>query len=461
MAEHPDPGPTLYRADYLYTAGALQPGGVLAVDAAGRVAERPQSAEAPQDFGHALIVPGLVNTHSHAFQVLLRGRGEQARSFRDWVDRHLYALVERMSPELVYRSAVLAFAEMLLEGVTSVGEFFYLNRLPGAGPHGGARAVLQAAEAVGIRLCLLRSLYDRRRRSAQERFCEPPEEALASARDLQAEVRERGHGFGVAPHSLHGASAEMIRRGFELGVELDCPVHIHLAEQRSDLEGSRELYGTSPLRALEGLGVLDRRLTCVHGVWLDAEEIELMGRRGVSLAYNPRSNMALGDGIAPLREMLHAGVRVSLGIDGPGANNQAGILHEVRAAEALQRVRSLEMNQLPGIAGGRPDPRVLLEMATANGAKNLGLAAGELLPGEWADFLVVDLEDPSLWPWSEDEPQTLVWNFLLSAAPRACIRHVYVGGRPVVQDGRLAGIGDLDKEIGGRRLLARQAAGPA
>lgn len=442
-----------YRAAYVHAGGALRRDAVLAVDTAGRVSEaRPEPDSRVQDFGAALIVPGLVNSHSHAFQVLLRGRSEQASSFRDWVDGYLYPLVERMSPELVYRSAVLCFAEMLLEGVTSVGEFFYLNHMPGAGPHGGAREILRAAETVGIRLCLLRSLYDRKRRSAQDRFCEPVAEALGNAREMAQEARGRGHGFGVAPHSLHGASAEMIRGGHELGAELDCPVHIHLAEQRGDLEVAQSLYGTSPLRALQGLGVLDGRLSCVHGVWLDEEEVRLMGEAGVSLAYNPRSNMALGDGITPLREMLAAGVRVSLGIDGPCANNQVGILHEVRAAEGLQRLRRLEMNQLPGARGKAPDPNALLELATVNGARNLGLATGELLPGQWADFLVVDLEDPSMWPWSEEAPETLLWNWLLSAAPRACIRHVYVGGRPVVREGRLA-LFDLQTETGGRRAL--------
>jgi 5-methylthioadenosine/S-adenosylhomocysteine deaminase len=461
---------TVYQGAYLLAGGVLRPQGRLAVDASGRVvsvgSSEDASSGAPQGpgrrmeervFPSSLLVPGFVNSHSHAFQVLLRGRSERARSFRDWVDHHLYPLVERMTPELVYRSAVLSFGEMLLEGVTSVGEFFYLNRMPGAGLHGGAHAIVQAAEAVGIRLCLLRSLYDRKRRSAQDRFCEPLDEAIPRARELCAEIRARGHGFGIAPHSLHGASATMIREGFALGAELDCPVHIHVAEQRGDLEVARELYGTSPLRALEGLGVLDERLTCVHGVWLDEGEIELMARRGVHLAYNPRSNMALGDGIAPIREMLRAGVRVSLGIDGPGANNQTGILHEVRAAEALQRVRDLEMNRIPSVRIEEPSPAVLLEMATANGAKNLGLPTGELLPGQAADFLVVDLEDPSLWPWSEDEPETLLWNLLLSASPRACIRHVFVGGRPVVWDRRLVLV-DLDKEIGGRQGLARQAA---
>lgn len=457
MTESRHPIGTLYRADYVYAGGELRRNSSLGVSAGGLVvaASDLTPAAAVNDFGAALIVPGMVNTHSHAFQVLLRGRSERSRSFRDWVDHALYPLVERMTPELVYDSAVLAFGEMLLEGVTSVGEFFYLNRLPSGD---GATRVLAAAEQVGIRLCLLRSLYDRQRRPAQARFCEAPEEATEAARELGANAKERGHGYGIAPHSLHGASAEMIRRGHELALELDCPMHIHVAEQRGDLEVSEELYGTTPLRALERLGIVDARMTCVHGVWLDPEETRLLGERGASLAYNPRSNMSLGDGIAPIREMLEAGVRVSLGIDGPGANNQAGILHEVRAAEGLQRLRHGEMNQIPGFAGQAPDPGVLMAMATRNGAQNLGLNTGGLAPGEWADFLVVDINDPSMWPWFEEEPETLIWNFLLSSAPRACIRHVFVGGRQVVRDGSLATL-NLEEAIGGRRALGSRIRG--
>jgi 5-methylthioadenosine/S-adenosylhomocysteine deaminase len=450
-----EPPPSkVYRAEYVYVAGRLQHRAELCVEASGRVGAAAPDGARVHELPGCLIVPGLVSSHSHAFQILLRGQSESAASFRDWVDHHLYPLVERMSPALVYRSAVLAFGEMLLEGVTSVGEFFYLNRLPGGVAHDGARAIAAAAERTGIRLCLLRALYDRQRRPAQGRFCEPPDEALGAARELAAEMRARGHGFGIAPHSLHGASAELIRGGHELAAELRCPLHIQLAEQRADLDTARELYGMSPLRALEKLGVVDARLTAVHGVWLDEEEVRLLGSRGASLAYNPRSNMALGDGITPVRAMLEAGVRVSLGIDGPCANNQCGILHEVRAAEGLQRVQHLEMNRLTGLRGARPDPAILLEMATVNGARNLGLETGSLAPGEWADFLVVDLEDPSLWPWTVERPETVLWNFLLSASPRACIRHVYVGGLQVVCDGALTGL-DLAREVGGREALAQ------
>ncbi len=430
----------LYSADHVFVDGQLRAGGQLLVSGAGRVLplEQAQASTPREHFAGCVLVPGTVNAHSHCFQVLLRGAADHPRDFRAWVDGHLYPCVEQLDVARLKAAARLCFVEMLRAGVTSVGEFHYLHNGQAGADAGLAydRAVIEAAREVGLRLAFLRTFYDQVRRPGQRRFCETPAQAVERCRALHEEfAADAGVTFLTAPHSLHGASAAMIEAAAGLAAELGTGFHIHLAEQHDDLAFSQQLYGTSPLRALQRLGVLDARTTLVHGIWLDAEERALLAEVEGGLVSNPSTNMMLGDGIAGLQDFLAAGIPVALGTD---ANYNASIFEEMRLAESLQRVSQRRMGILSAAGRGPdqlPEPAELFALGTRNGARNLHLQTGNLAPGEWADFICLELDDPSLFPGSRLGGGALLSQLISAMVVQRALRHVYVGGEAVLRDG--------------------------
>jgi 5-methylthioadenosine/S-adenosylhomocysteine deaminase len=441
----------LFTADYIFIGRRFVPDAAVLVDDSGRiaavgsasdVAALPEAASAERrDLSGFALVPGCVNSHTHSFQVLLRGNGDNAANFRDWVDGHLYPLVERLDRDALVAAATLAYAEMALSGTTSVGEFFYVHHGPHGEADGNAHAagVVEAGRRVGLRVALLRTMYDKGTKPGQARFRESVDEAVARTRALRDQFASDPHVRVLpAPHSLHGASAQMLQAGAALAEELGGTFHIHLSEQQGDLAYARDLYGASPLRALDALGVLSERTVVVHGIWLDEGERAMLGERGGGLAYNPLTNMALGDGIANVPDLVARGVAVSLGTD---ANNRLNLYDEMRAVEYLQRVSRLEMGIVPGVvADSRGTALPLFEMGTAGGARTMRLETGRLEVGLWADMVALDLDDPSLLPGSLAGGDDLLNAVVYSMVAQTAVRHSWVNGRPLVVDGKLANL---------------------
>lgn len=377
--------------------------------------------------GRALL-PGTINAHGHTFQSLLRGLGDDL-DFAGWRDRVLYPFSERLDRDGLGLGAAFAFAEMLRHGVTTCVDFFYLND---AG-HDNAEAVIAAARAVGIRLVLARAMYDWE--GAPKRYRESPADAARRVRELIAAHRgDATVDIHAAPHSPHGASPAMIRAGAEVSASEQVPMHIHVAEGRYEGERTLREHGATPVRHLDRLGALGPRTIAVHAVWLDDEEIALMGARGAALAYCPSSNMFLGDGVTRLPELLRAGVRAGLGTDGGCTNNRLSVFEEMRMASLLQRVRLLD-------GGALPAPTAWA-LGTDSAASMLGVPAGRLENGRLADFVAVDLGHASLHP-----PTNLLANVVFAMSPQA-VSDVWVHGERVVAAGRLTRVSEAE-------LLAR------
>jgi 5-methylthioadenosine/S-adenosylhomocysteine deaminase len=389
----------------------------------GRVAQVADAgAAAPGDVvlaGKALL-PGGVNTHDHTFQSLLRGLGDDL-DFMGWRDRVLYPFSQRLDRRAIALGASLAFAELLLHGATTCVDFFYLQDEG----NDNAEAVIEAARAIGIRLVLARTMYDWD--GAPKRYRESPDDAARRTRELIAAHRHDATcAVHPAPHSPHGASPAMIRAGWEVAEAEGTPFHIHVAEGRYEGERTLREHGATPIRYLDRLGVLGPRMIGVHGVWLDDEEIALMGTRGAALSYCPSSNMFLGDGITRLPEMLRAGVRIGLGTDGGCTNNRHSVLEEMRMTSLLQRVRLLDGAAFPA--------EQAFALGTRGGAAILGLEAGEIVAGRLADLVAVDLDDPSL------HPRTDLLKSVVYAMSARAVSDVWVHGRRVVEDRRLASV---------------------
>ena len=364
-----------------------------------------------------LLVPGTLNAHNHSFQSMLRGIADDC-DFFTWRDRALYGYTPRMDAETVYHGARFAFAEMLRNGVTTVCDFFYIHRDGNDNDH----AVIRAAQDLGMRIVLARTMYDWE--GAPAAYRETIDAAVARTRDLAAAYAGRDDVHVCpAPHSPHAASPAMIQAGSRLAEELGVRFHIHVAEGRYERDAIREKYGKSPIRWLESLGLALDRMTAIHCVWLEDDDIRLMAERDARLVYNPASNMFLGDGVTRIVDMLAAGVKIGLGSDGGCSNNRVSVFDEMRMCALLQKVTHLDSAVLPA--------ETAFAMGTAGSADTLDLPAGRIAPDHYADFVVLDREDPSLQPpWSYEK------NVVYSMTPHA-IREVIVAGRTVFRDGEL------------------------
>lgn len=368
-------------------------------------------------FSDAAIIPGLVNSHNHSFQSLLKGFCDDA-DFFTWRNEALYKYSRIMTREDLYHGALFAFGEMLKNGITTVCDFFYINDQGNE----NAEAIIRAAKDVGIRIVLARTMYDWD--GAPERYQETVEQAIRNTEDLmQAHQGDPMVSVLPAPHSLHGASFAMIEAGAALAEKYNTLFHMHIAEGKYERQMMEEHHGMSPIRFLHRLDVLNERLVGIHCVWLDDGEVELMAQKRVRMSYNPSSNMFLGDGITRIHELHEAGVCISLGTDGGCSNNRASIIDEMRMTNLLQKVRFCDATKMTA--------EDAFLMGTANGGANLGLPIGKLTPGSAADFVVVSLKDLSMQPRVHFGK-----NIVYSAMPSA-LSAVYIAGQCVMQHGKL------------------------
>ena len=386
---------------------------IVAVTAAG-----PGDA-AVDDWGGVALVPGTVNSHGHAFQNLLRGFADD-RPFEEWRDAVLYPFSERLDADAIYAGALFAFAEAVVAGVTTTVDFFYLHD----GGNENARAVLRAADDIGIRLVLARAFYDPDAETkAPTRYREPAGAAAQRCVDLAHEYAGRPRvSVQPAPHSLHAASPDTIAAALDVARSLDVACHLHLAEASYEVEQIRQRYGTTPVRLLEREGLLERRLLTIHTVWVDDEELDMIADAGAGVVHCPGANAFLGDGVAQVPEMLRRGIRVALGPDGGCANNRQSVFDEMRQATLVAKARLTD--------GSALDAPTAFRLGTSNGADLLGIEAGEIAAGRFADLVALDLEDLSL------QPVAMLDRHVVNSMQSTAVARVMVGGEVVAERGR-------------------------
>jgi formimidoylglutamate deiminase len=420
-------------ADLTWVGDRFTPGIAVGVDAAGRIAavvpDGEVAAEVPRERlrGRALL-PGMVSAHSHAFQRALRGRGEQfpatLGSFWTWRGE-MYALVGRLDGPEVERLSTAAFREMLRAGITCVGEFHYLHHEADRLDWSLDERVLAAARAAGIRIALLETYYrtgaiGEALQGAQRRF-----ESIGPAafwqqwERLDQELDTGTQSLGVAVHSLRAASLEDLREIHAESRRRQLQLHIHVEEQRREIDEANAVYGHSPiellletLRGAEGVAAIH----CTHTKPRDLARF--LGAGG-NVVLCPLTEANLGDGLPELPSAPGHDGRLSLGTD---SNTRISMLEEMRWLEYGQRLRRESRGVLRNPGGDTA--AYLLDTATAGGGRALGLPVGAILPGYWADFAVVDLGAPAL---AESEPDTLAAALVFGAGDDA-IAGTYVGG---------------------------------
>ena len=446
---------TFYQPDLLFVDGSFKQAHALEVDDAGKVVSIGPTTQLDSSItlhrmpGRALL-PGMIDIHSHSFQRALRGKAESRRrsgpDFWSWRNI-MYRCALALSPEEIYDVARMAFLEMTLAGITTVGEFHYLHRTPTGFPYNDpnllAKQIIRAAESVGIRMVLLRCAYVRAGFElppdpGQVRFIEPNADTfLRDAEVLRNEITAMHPtvSFGLAPHSVRAVPSDYLKQVSDWAHAHALPLHMHVAEQPAEIDACIAEYGVTPFQLLDQLGVLTPDFTAIHAIHLQPGEIERISRARITVGACPTTERNLGDGILRADELIDSGVSIAFGTD---SHTQTDALENARELESNLRLLHLQRAVLDG-RKGEPLPALLFDFATQAGARSLHVETGSLQPGKPADFFTVDLSDCSI---AGSLPEELLTNIVFSMS-KSAICDVVVSGRSVIDQRRHAQQDDI------------------
>lgn len=362
------------------------------------------------DGANTLIMPGLINGHTHAAMTCFRGIADDM-NLMDWLNDYIFpAEARNVNPELAYWGSLLACAEMIKSGTTSFCDMYIFEN-----------ETARAAQQAGMRCLLGEVLFDFPSPNYQT-----PREGLAYTRNLlERWADDPLIRIAVEPHSLYTCSRPLLVEAIQLAEEFQVPLALHLLENASEMQQLQEKLGQGAVSYLKGLGCLNDRLIAFHGVCLDETDIRTFRDHGCKVVYNPESNMKLASGFAPVSRMLAAGVRVGLGTDGCASNNNLDMFQAMDTAAKLEKVINLNPTLMPA-------PTVVA-MATREGAKVLGMEqmTGCLKPGLKADLIMIDLRSPHLTPMYNP------YSHLVYTANGADVKTVFINGKMVMEDRRL------------------------
>ncbi len=407
----------------------VEPAGTVLVDhslvvADGRILDLLPSADCATSYvarehcrlDKHVLLPGLVNLHTHAAMSLLRGYADDMPLMR-WLQERIWPAEGRLvAPEFVHDGTLLACWEMLRGGITCFNDMYFF-------PEEAARAALSA----GMRAVLGITVFE-----FPSAYGSGPADYLDKGLQARAALRnEPLASFCLAPHAPYTVADATFERITALANEVDLPIHIHLHESSDEIDRSLAEHGVRPLARLERLGLLGPRLIAVHAIHLKQDEIERLAQRGCHVAHCPTSNMKLASGIAPITAMQACGLSIGLGTDGAASNNRLDLFREMRHAALLAKVATGDPARLPA--------QTALRMATLEGARALGLAhqTGSLEIGKAADLAAVRVDDWIMQPCFDPI------SHLVYVAGRESVSDVWVAGRRRIAAGQPCGL-DVD-----------------
>ncbi|MER5311843.1 formimidoylglutamate deiminase [Streptomyces sp. NPDC002773] len=433
---------TTYWLEHAWLDTHVEPGVALEVSD-GRITAVRTGVDAPPPGAvvlRGLTIPGLANTHSHAFHRALRGT-VQVGSGTFWTWREvMYTVAQRLTPDSYFALARAVYAEMALAGITSVGEFHYLHHGPGgtpyADPNAMGEALIAAAADAGIRITLLDTAYLSSGFGAapeqhQLRFTDGTADAWA---ERVSALKERdGARIGAAIHSVRAVPADQLATVARWAQDREAPLHVHLSEQTAENDACLAAHGLTPTQLLAEHGVLGPRTTGVHNTHLTDADIALIGSSSTGTCMCPTTERDLADGIGPAVALQRAGSPLSLGSD---SHAVIDLLEEARAMELNERLRTRTRGHWTAAA--------LLRAATADGHAALGRPdAGTLETGALADFTTIALDSVrTAGPVPRLAAETAVF-----AASAADVRHTVVAGRHVVRDGAHHSVPDVARAL--------------
>jgi formiminoglutamate deiminase len=387
-----------------------------------------------------LTIPGLANCHSHAFHRALRGRTQRERgTFWTWREQ-MYAVAERLTPDSYYELALATYREMVLTGITSVGEFHYLHHAPGGGryddPNAMGQALVRAAQDAGLRIALLDTCYlaagiGREPEGVQERFSDGSADVWAE-RVEALDVAGPDVVVGAALHSVRAVPRDQMGTVVKWAEAHAAPLHAHLSEQVAENEQCVAAHGMTPTELLADAGALGPRTSAVHATHLTEHDVALLGGASTFACFCPTTERDLGDGVGPSRPLHEAGAPLTLGSD---SHAVVDLFEEMRAVELDERLASRRR--------GHWSADELLTAATADGHRSLGFDAGRIELGASADLVTVDTASVRTAGTGADQATAVF------AAGAADVVQVVRAGRVVATSADRRQIGaDLDRVIG-------------
>ena len=365
------------------------------------------------DYEGAWIMPGLVNCHTHSAMTLLRGISDDS-NLHEWLEDYIWPAESQFTAEVTTKAVQFALAEMLLSGTTTFNDMY--------NPHGvDIKQVYQAVRQSGMRCYFSPTLFTSPAETA--------EETLTRTRAIIEEILsydDKDFQVMVAPHSPYACDKDLLKGSVDLARELDLKLHIHVAETQNENKIILERYGKRPLAFLKDLGYLEQPAIFAHGVELNSSEIADLANSPVSIAHNPISNLKLASGVAPVTNLLAAGVTVGLATDSVASNNNLDMFEEGRTAALLQKMRVGDASQFTIDQA--------LKALTIEGAKALGLEdkIGSLEVGKQADFIAIQPKGRiHLYPLE------IMLSHLMYAVKGSDVQDVYIAGKQVVRDGQV------------------------
>lgn len=361
------------------------------------------------DAKKGLILPGLINGHTHAAMSLFRGLADDL-PLMEWLNNYIFPVESRMDGNFVYIGTRLACAEMILSGTTTFCDMYLFEE-----------EVATAAREAGMRCLVGEVLYD---------FPSPNYGPIKKGFEYTEQLIRKWQNdpmvsIAVEPHSPFTCSPDLLVTSSKLALTHGVPLIIHLAETRSEVDELEKKYGKTPVEYLLSLDILGPHLIADHCVHLDSEDIEILAEHKVRVIHNPESNMKLASGVAPVPQLLARGVVVGLGTDGCASNNNLDLLGEMDMAAKLHKVHNMDPTVM--------DALTVLKMATIEGARALGLEGltGSLETGKKADLIVVDSQSPHMTPMYNP------FSHLVYSARGNDVVHVIINGHQVMENRNL------------------------
>lgn len=387
-------------------AGDLKNGTVVIED--GKITEigekTKENADTVIDAKGSVVMPGLINTHTHAAMTLFRGYADDLQ-LAEWLEGHIWPAEAKLTADDVYKGSLLACLEMIKSGTTSFADmYFFMDE------------TAKAVEASGLRASLSHGLIELWNKEKGEIDLK---EGRRFVRAWQGAAEGRIETM-YGPHAPNTCSEEYLAKVREEASRDGARIHIHLLETEAELNAMKEMYGKCSVHLLEDIGFLGPDVLAAHCVWVSDGDIEVLRKRGVNVSHNVISNMKLASGIAPVHKMLEKGINVSLGTDSCASNNNLDLFEEMKTAAILHKLHTSNPIVLPA--------QQVLEMGTVNGAKALDKETGMLKVGKKADLIILDMKKPHLTPCFD------VRSHLVYSAKGSDVRTTIVNGKVLMDD---------------------------
>jgi 5-methylthioadenosine/S-adenosylhomocysteine deaminase len=385
------------------------------------------SASRVIDARGGIIMPGLINTHTHAAMTCFRGLADDLQ-LMNWLNDHIFPAEAKLDDQKVYLGTLLACAEMIMSGTTCFCDMYLFED-----------AVARAAREAGIRAVVGEVLYD---------FDSPNYGPIEKGFEYTQRLIDTWQAdplvsIAVEPHSTYLCAPELLKKAFELTQSFSLPLVIHLSESKSEVQQIKERYGRTPVEHLAELGILAPNVLACHCVELTENDIHLLQRFDVKVAHNAESNMKLASGVAPIPTLLNRGICVGLGTDGCASNNNLDLLLEMDTVAKLHKAQTLDPTSM--------DALTVLKMATIEAARALGLdrRIGSLEAGKKADLIIIDIEKPHLTPMYSPV------SHLVYAAMGSDVSTSIINGAVVMENGALKTM-DLEKVMDDVNQIAKE-----